>query len=444
MTTTIRILLSFAFLLLGATMSGGEEARPNFILIMADDLGYGDLGCYGHETIKTPNLDRLAKEGLRFTEFHSNGAVCSPTRAALLTGRYQQRAGVQGVITAANHRKTGMALSEQTFAETLKEQGYATGMFGKWHLGYPAAFNPVKQGFDTFEGFVSGNVDYHSHVDQAMFRDWWQQDELKDRPGYITDLINDRGAQFVRANKDKPFCLYLAHGAPHYPYQGRKDAAFRAAGEKRTREAVPDLSRRYTEMIEAMDEGIGRVVGAVKEAGIEKRTLVVFMSDNGAAGKVLGEGRIGSVGPLRGAKGSLWEGGIRVPCIAWWPGRVPPGRETDEVCLSMDWFPTMASLAGCAVSDRPFDGVDLSEVLEKQSALPPRDLFWSTSRMMAMRRGALKLVVQGKESSLFDLGDDIAESKDLAGERKSEVRDLRAALAAWKSEVWEPSSAVSR
>ena len=327
------------------------EVKPNFILIMADDLGYGDLQCYGHESIRTPHLDRMAREGIRFTNFHSNGAVCSPTRAALMTGRYQQRAGVQGVITAANHRDTGMALSEVTFAEVLKSNGYTTGMFGKWHLGYPDAFNPVHQGFDEFVGFVSGNVDYHSHVDQAMHLDWWQKDKIEDEPGYLTDLISDKGVDFIRRHKDDAFCLYLAHGAPHYPYQGIKDPAFRKAGTKRPNENVKDLDRRYREMIEVMDEGVGRLLAAVENAGIENRTLLVFMSDNGAASKAL-KG-IASVGELRGAKGSLWEGGTRVPCIARWPGIIKPRSVTDALCMSMDWFPTLLKFAGVGRGEDP-------------------------------------------------------------------------------------------
>ncbi|MEZ5326483.1 MAG: sulfatase-like hydrolase/transferase [Verrucomicrobiales bacterium] len=276
------------------------QDRPNFVIIMADDLGYGDVGCYGHPAIQTPHLDRMAREGIRFTDFHSNGAVCSPTRAALMTGRYQQRSGVQGVITAANHRHTGMPLAELTFAEALKTVGYKTGMFGKWHLGYPDSFNPVHQGFDEFSGFVSGNIDYHSHVDQAMHLDWWQADKVANETGYLTDLVSDKGVRFIEQHKGAPFCLYLAQGAPHYPYQGRNDPALRQPGGKRDPEKIDDFDRRYREMIEVMDEGIGRILTKIKESGIDDRTLVVFMSDNGAPASAI-KG-IGSVGALRGAK----------------------------------------------------------------------------------------------------------------------------------------------
>ncbi|NQT02271.1 MAG: sulfatase-like hydrolase/transferase [Planctomycetes bacterium] len=201
--------------------SGATAERPNIILIMADDLGYGDIGCYGSKKIRTPNIDALARGGLRFTDYHSNCPVCSPTRAALLTGRYQQRCGIEGVVTAAKHRHTGMALEEVTFAEVLKRRGYATGIFGKWHVGYNVEFNPAKQGFDEFIGYVSGNVDYHSHIDQAGFEDWWKNLQKVPEEGYCTDLITKHGVDFIERHKDGPFCLYLPHEAPHYPYQGR-------------------------------------------------------------------------------------------------------------------------------------------------------------------------------------------------------------------------------
>ncbi|MEA3476736.1 MAG: sulfatase-like hydrolase/transferase [Bacteroidota bacterium] len=201
----------------------GEERKPNIIIILADDYGYGDVGCYGSKRFLTPHLDALAAGGLRFTDFHSNGTVCSPTRAALLTGRYQQRTGINGVVTAAGHRHTGLDLEETTFAEVLKSEGYVTALFGKWHLGYLPDYNPVRQGFDEFTGYVSGNVDYHAHLDQTGMEDWWKQDELNPECGYTTDLITDHGVDFIQRHSEKPFLLYIAHEAPHYPYQGRND-----------------------------------------------------------------------------------------------------------------------------------------------------------------------------------------------------------------------------
>ena len=411
--------------------------RPNFVLIMADDLGYGDVGCYGNTRIKTPCLDALAAGGMRFTDFHSNGPVCSPTRAALLTGRYQQRCGIEGVVTAKHHRDTGMALGETTFAEVLKAAGYSTALFGKWHLGYQVRFNPVKQGFDVFRGYVSGNVDYQSHIDQVGIEDWWHNTDKADESGYTTDLITEHAVRFIEQHKHEPFCLYLPHEAPHYPYQGRKDKADRApGGPKPTRGSRQDVAEAYREMVEAMDEGVGRVVATLKRLGIEQRTLVFFCSDNGPAGP-------GSAGALHGSKGSLWEGGHRVPAMAYWPGRIKPGTVTDATAMTMDLFPTVAAIAGAALPPGlTLDGTDLSPVLLLRGELPAgRALFWRFKGQKAVREGPWKLLVnakgkdQVKPVGLYNLADDLGETKDLAEAEPARVRALQAALAAWEQDV---------
>ena len=300
-----------AFCLVFSSCSGGathaKQNKPNFIIIMADDLGYGDLSCYGATHVKTPQIDALAAGGMKFTDYHSNGAVCSPTRAALMTGRYQQRSGITGVVTAKNHRHTGLDLDEITFAEVLKSAGYTTALFGKWHLGYAVEFNPRKQGFDTFTGFVSGNVDYHSHYDQEGYEDWWQGTNLRPEEGYSTYLIGQHAEGFLDKHRDKPFCLYLAHEAPHYPLQGPSDPPARTAGKGRSADIRRQNPRDvYRRMIEAMDKTVGDIVTKVKQLGLEENTFIFFCSDNGATG-------LGSNGALRGHKGQLWEGGHRVP-----------------------------------------------------------------------------------------------------------------------------------
>lgn len=416
--------------------ASGDCEKPNFVLIMADDLGYGDVGCYGNTRIRTPHIDALAAGGVRFTDYHSNGAVCSPTRAALLTGRYQQRCNVEQVISVAPEwRQKGMPLAETTFAEALKQKGYRVGIFGKWHLGYRPKFNPVHQGFDEFAGYVSGNVDYHSHVDGAGYADWWKQDRLVPEEGYVTDLITDYGSRFIEANKDRPFCLYLPHEAVHYPLQGRNDPPLRTAGGSgRGIDGRRDRVAVYKEMLEVMDEGIGRILSTLRRLGLERKTLIIFCSDNGATS-------VGSNDPLRGSKGSLFEGGHRVPAIAYWPGRIAPGGVTDQVVLGMDWFPTMARLAGVKV-DVVFDGVDLSDVLFDGRALPERTLFWRHRRQRAVRRGVWKLLVDvpakaGEEEQvmLFDLREDLAEQTNLVSTHPQVVQELRAALAAWEKDV---------
>ena len=416
---------------------GKLATKPNFIIIMADDLGYGDIGCYGNKKIRTPNIDALAAGGMRFTDYHSNGAVCSPTRAALLTGRYQQRCGINGVVTAAKHRDKGMALSEITFAEVLKQRDYATGLFGKWHVGYPVEFNPMKQGFDEFVGFVSGNVDYQSHVDQEGYADWWQGEKLEDEKGYTTDLITKYGERFIEDHRDEAFCLYLAHEAPHYPFQGPGDGPERKVGNVRAFKQREDKAQAYKEMIEAMDAGVGRIVGKVKRMGIEKNTFVFFCSDNGPASQ-------GSSGPLRGKKGTLWEGGHRVPALAYWPGTIEASSISDETVMGMDMLPTMAAMAGMELGDKSrYDGIDVSGVMLRGAKLNERPLFWQHNKQKAMRLGKWKLVTQNDKVYLFDLASDLGETNDLATIEKEVTAKLAGMLDKWHDDVWSDGNKVS-
>lgn len=405
--------------------------RANIILIMADDLGYGDIGCYGSKKISTPNINALAKGGMKFTDYHSNCPVCSPTRAALLTGRYQQRAGIEGVIYAKGPtRQTGLALEERTFAEVLKTRGYATGIFGKWHLGYNVQFNPTRQGFDEFRGYVSGNVDYHSHIDGAGFDDWWKNLEKVPEEGYCTDLITKHGIDFIERHKDEPFCLYLPHESVHSPYQGRNDPPQRLPGGKKGKATKGmEIARAYKEMVEVMDEGIGKIVETVRRLDLERKTLIFFCSDNGAT-------KNGSNGVLAGFKGSLWEGGHRVPAIAYWPGRISPETVSNQTVLGIDLFPTMVSIAGAKLpSGLKLDGVDLMGMLTENKKLPERTLFWRYRKQKAARKGPWKLLVQGETVRLYNLEDDIGEKKNLANEKPSIVRELQGKLAAWEQEV---------
>lgn len=405
-----------------------NAAPPNFVIIMADDLGYGDIGCYGSENTKTPNLDALAAGGLRFTDFHSNGAVCSPTRAALMTGRYQQRSGIGGVVTAARHRDTGLAVSEVTFADSLSSAGYATAIFGKWHVGYAKEFNPVKQGFGEFRGYVSGNVDFFSHIDQAGYEDWWKGDQLHAEEGYTTHLITKHGVRFIQENKDKPFCLYLPYEPPHYPYQGPGDKALREKGNKKGKIGATnrDIAEVYREMIEEMDKGIGEILATLQENELTENTLVIFCSDNGA-------NEHGSNGSLKGYKGQIWEGGHRVPAIASWPDKIDAGTTTDATTLTMDIFPTMLDAAGIEV-DLKLDGVSLLPLMTAKKPLPERTVFWSVKNSSAARRGPWKFVEsRGKDKAVqfFDLSEDIAEKNP--AENPGIQKELKKALDAWKA-----------
>ncbi|MDA0768533.1 MAG: sulfatase-like hydrolase/transferase [Verrucomicrobia bacterium] len=379
----------------------------------------------------TPNINALAAQGMRFTDYHSNGAVCSPTRAALMTGLYQQRVGISGVVTAKRHRDVGLAVGETTIAEVLSENGYATALFGKWHLGYDPKFNPVHQGFDEFAGFISGNVDFFSHIDQEGHKDWWHGDKPTPEEGYVTHLITRHGLRFIEENKDRPFFLYLPHLSPHYPYQGPDDQPIRSADGVRI-SAAPDMDipRAYRDMMVALDKGVGEIMAALDKHGLAERTLVIFCSDNGAS-------QHGSNGPLRGHKGSIHEGGHRVPMIARWPGVIPADKVSDATALGMDFFPTLLDAAGIKAPGK-LDGTSILPVLRAEADLPERTVFWNVGKGAAARRGPWKLVIEGGDrkaaGSVYHLGDDPAEERPV--ENPEVHQRLRKELDAWL-ESWQ-------
>lgn len=375
----------------------------------------------------------MAAEGIKMTDFHTNGAVSSPTRAALMTGRYQQRSGVTGVITAANHRDDGLALSEYTMAEALKDCGYTTAMYGKWHLGYAPEFNPVRQGFDYFGGYVAGNIDFHSHIDEAMYDDWWNQDSLEAEDGYVTDLIGEKAVKFIAEHKDEPFFLYLPHEAPHYPIQGRNSPAIR--GDKAPKKQ-PKMNREqtlevYKEMIEVMDETIGDLLVALEENGLKENTIVIFTSDNG------GQASRATNAPMSGGKGGLLEGGHRVPMVVWSPGiqlaPMVPYVYTSTV-MTMDLFPSFVSLAG-GKAPKNLDGTNILPALKKGKDVTKRDLFWATDTKQAMRQGDWKMVKGEKSAQLYNLADDITESNDLSAQYPERAAAMKKAIDKWYIEV---------
>ena len=422
---TIIVLMSMSAWLRAAS-------APNFIVIMADDLGYGDLSSYDG-WIETPHLDTLAAQGMKFIDFHSSGNVCSPTRAGLMTGRYQQRAGIPSVVvadpTSAVHYH-GLQTGEITFAELLREAGYSTAMFGKWHLGYYPKYNPIHHGFDVFRGYVSGNVDFISHVDQAGTYDWWHQDKTAVEEGYTTHLITKHAVEFIEANKSKPFCLYLPHEAPHYPYQAPNDPPLRSVGGAFNNEGErKDIKNAYREMVQEMDKGVGEVVEAIERLGLAENTLIFFFSDNGA-------NKNGNNGTLRGAKGSNWEGGHRVPCIARWTNKITPGSVRDDLAISLDVMPTLLAAAGVSVpANHMLDGVNLLTVMLGDQKLGARQLVWNGK---AIRDGSWKLVVDGKGGEtvgLYDLNRDLGEQNNLATAEPNRVEAMLAQLEVWKADV---------
>lgn len=412
-------------------ISCSEEVKmpPNIILIMADDLGYGDISCFGSDFVQTPALDKMASEGIKFTDYHSNGAVCTPTRAALMTGNYQQRAGLEGVIYAAlEKRHYGISANEKTIAEYFKEAGYSTGAFGKWHLGYKPEFNPCLHGFDTFYGYVSGNVDYISHRDGIGLFDWWQNTDTCYEEGYVTDLITDHALKFIETQSKKPFFLYLPHESPHYPYQGRNDKADRLEGVKfAAHGSRPDKKQAYKEMVEIMDENVGRVMQKLKDLNLDENTMVIFCSDNGAL-------KLGDNGGLRGFKGSLWEGGHRVPAMVWYPQKIGSGTISNATVLSMDWLPTLLSVAGIENQDK-FDGQNISGVLFNNDEPIERPVFWRYRNQFVARKGNWKYIKAAENEYLFDLENDLTEKNNLIGTNNKKAIELKVLLQTWEAEM---------
>lgn len=430
-----------------------KKQKPNIIIILADDLGYGDLGIYGGD-VASPNLQKLKQEGLLFTDFHSNGAVCSPTRAALLTGRYQQRMGIEKAL-GENEKGFGdeKARHEITVAKYLQQAGYYTGIVGKWHLGYGEDENPVNYGFNEFWGTLHGAGDYISRVNTFGRYDWWHNKELLWEEGYSTHLITRHSTKFIEAHKDHPFFLFVSHKAIHFPWQQPGDTAHRSVGSK-YRDVTGPLSRLgqhspgevkevVRQMITEMDKSVGEIISKLRETKLDKNTLVIFCSDNGGITAYRGGYiNISSNKPLRGAKSNLYEGGHRVPAIAWWPGRISSGTITEETVMSMDITPTLLELAGVQrpsdQSINKLDGISISPLLFKIQPLRPRKLFWKHGDSYAVRFGDWKLVTNDANTKLelYNLKDDIAETKNLAGQKTGVVNELISAMEKWKRDIY--------
>ena len=386
--------------------------QPNIVLILADDLGYGSLGCYGNAEVKTPNIDHLAASGVHLTDFHGNGAVCSPTRASLLTGRYQQRCAwvadeelspvfrQQRKANPAQRWAWGISTNELTLPALLRQVDYRTALIGKWHLGYDVKFHPMNHGFDEFRGFMGGNVDYHTHIAGYGLKqlDWWNNREIKNEAGYTTDLLTRYATDFISQNKGKPFFLYLAHAAPHDPWQDRDPARTKSPAET------------YKEMVQVLDESVGTVIEALRKEHLETKTLVIFCSDNGPAAPR----GFAANGRLQGKKGSMLEGGHRVPCIASWPGVIPANSTSSQTVMTMDFFPTFAKLAGATPpANHQIDGMDVMPVLRSGAGDSSRILHWVFGDSWAVRQGPWKLMGQGERVlTLVNLEKDIEEKSN--------------------------------
>ncbi|HEX5708067.1 MAG TPA: sulfatase-like hydrolase/transferase [Pyrinomonadaceae bacterium] len=416
-----------------------DVRQPNLLFILADDLGWGDLSCYGRPDYRTPNLDRLASEGVRLTHAYSASPVCTPTRCAFATGRYPARTpvGLEEPLAwkkqlVERKRDVGLAPEHPTVASLLKAVGYRTALVGKWHLGYLPKYSPVKSGYDEFYGIMSGGATFFSHKDANDEPDFFEGEVAVEHTGYMTELLTERAVSYLSRRDDaRPFYLSLHYNAPHWPWEGPNDAA----GASRPRLGYGGMTaggslKTYAEMMRSLDEGVGRVMRALRERGLERDTLVVFTSDNG------GE-RFSYNWPFRGAKFELYEGGIRVPAIVRWPGVVPAAKTSAQVAVTMDWTATLVAAGGARPAPtHPFDGVDLLPVLSGARAPFERTLFWRHAGTAAALAGVWKyLRLDEKTERLFDLSADEREQADFASSRPELLAALRDKYRAWESQM---------
>jgi arylsulfatase A-like enzyme len=418
--------------------------RPNMIFIVADDLGFADLGCYGGREAAfgpvSPVLDRLAANGLRLTDGYANSPVCSPTRFALMTVRYQYRlrGAAEEPISGRSRGSTTLGLPADipTLPSLLKAAGYRTALIGKWHLGYPPAFGPIRSGYDEFFGPMSGGVDYFTHNGTNGVHDLYFGEAEHTEEGYLTDLLSRRAADYVRraaesAHQGQPFFLSLHYTAPHWPWETRDDADMAAKVKDNLFHLDGGNIHTYHRMIHHMDEGIGWVVEALRETGQLDNTLIVFTSDNG------GE-RFSDNWPLVGGKMDLTEGGIRVPWIAYWPAVIPTGSVSQQHCMTMDWSATLVELGGAhAAASHPFDGVSLVPLLRDPAYHFDRPMFWRMNhrQQRAMRSGPWKYLRVDGSDYLFNIVADARERANLAKREPERLAQMRQAWENWNGTI---------
>lgn len=435
------LVLAIAALL---TSAGVQPAPPNVVFIMTDDMGYGDIGPYGVVDAETPHLDRLAREGVRLTDAYANGATCTPTRAGFVTGRYQQRLGFERPLDSMHDHERGLMPTGTSLPALLKNAGYATGLIGKWHLGFTAEFAPNAHGFDEFFGPLGGAVDFYSHRRGDGTPDLYENGTPVQAAGYLTDELSDRSVRFIERHASRPFFLEVAYTAPHWPFQPPDQrpadplAVPNPGGEgdrrlqQRQDDPVPATRRDYVRMVERADEGVGKILAALDRLGLARNTLVIFTNDNG--GEWLSRND-----PFSNRKGSVWEGGIRVPMILRWPGRIPAGTTSGQVAITMDLTATILAAAGSAGAAHKPDGIDLLPVLTGAVPEIPRELFWRVPNRgapsIAVRSGRWKLIREPDRAMLFDLEADPAEHHDLAAAHPELVRRLQRAIDAWEKDV---------
>jgi len=424
-----------------ATAANAQTAnRPNVVLIITDDLGYGDLGSYGAPDIRTPHIDSLARDGTRLTDFYANGSTCTPTRVGLITGRYQQRVGLEFALGAqgAKDWERGLSVTGRSLPQLLKNNGYVTALVGKWHLGWKPEFSPRAHGFDYFFGFKSGFIDFYQHTagaDGPLKADLFENDEPVTVDGYMTDLITERAVRFVEQHAGRSFFIDVAYNAPHWPYQ-RPDQPSTARDQGRHLSPFDEATSTradYVAMVERIDQGVGRILATLDKRGLRQKTLVIFTNDNG--GEWLSRNA-----PLFHHKTSVWEGGIRVPALIRWPGHIPASRVSSQVGITMDVTTTILAVTETKVPmGARLEGINLLPTLARGGQTVERTLFWRVSRgslvQQAVRSGQWKLLFDGARPLLFNLRTDIAERENLIGRHPEVAQRLRGLLAAWQAEV---------
>ncbi|MDQ3276850.1 MAG: sulfatase-like hydrolase/transferase [Bacteroidota bacterium] len=420
----------FGLLLLGVSYPSAQ--RPNILYIMTDDMGYADLSGYGRKDYQTPNLDKLASQGIKFIQAYAAGSLCTPTRAAFMTGRYPARTPV-GLKEPLTEKDSAFGLSTRypSVASLLKESGYETILIGKWHLGYLPEYSPTHNGFASFFGFHGGAADYISHKGDGRKSDLYENEKPISQEGYLTDLFSQRAIAFIKQPHTRPFFLTLHYNAPHWPWQGPTDKSY-ADTTAFTQGGSPAV---YAAMMTSLDNGVGGVMKALEETGLDKKTIVIFTNDNG------GE-RFSDQGGLAQKKGTLWEGGIRVPAFVRWPGKIKAGIVSQQPIITMDWTATILAAANVKPHAKfPLDGMNLMPLCTGETRETERTFYWRTfqrTKQKALREGNWKYLKDDKEEYLFDLLADPGETTDLKARHADVFQRLKNKYGKWEKTVLQP------
>jgi len=401
---------------------------------MADDLGYADLSCYGRKDYQTPNLDKLASQGMKFMNAYAAAPVCTPTRVAFMTGRYPARITVglyEPITESTKDSMVGLSPEYPSVASLIKQNGYETNLIGKWHLGYKPEYSPMKNGFDYFFGFHAGAIDYISHTNQRGNDDLYENDQPVKKDGYMTDLLMEKTIEVIKRPHTKPFFIAVMFNAPHWPWQGPGDKPYPDA-----RWTAGGSQTVYAAMVKSLDDAVGSIMKALDQENLTNNTVVIFTSDNGGQ-------KFSDMGIYKGEKMDLWEGGIREPAFIRWPGKIKPGTITNQVATTMDWTATIAGIANTeSHPDFPFDGMNLLPIITGEKKETDRTLYWrifQRNQHKAMRDGKWKYMQDEKGNEyLFDLGNDPSEKNNLKDLQKAIFEKLKMKYSEWEKTVLKP------